>query len=330
MPSKSRYLLGDLGGTHLRLCVHDGQRMGPITVLKVADYAGLVPAIQDFCAGQNLGDVSDMHFLLSCGMHPRNGVVSFDTTHKNNHWSFVIADVAPALGMAHFEWVHDFRAMALASLSSHADVFKALYAGHPEPQAARLIMGAGTGLGHGLLWPTGARVQETHGGHFPLMAVSDAQRAVFEYLRSTWSQTRPLIFEDVLSGAGLYRLYVALCAQAGVPSTADTPAALLALGAGDVQVRAATCLFAEFLGLYAHIVCAAAGAYGGVYITGGVVERLQEADLFDVPHYMAAFNTPMVKIVAESLARTPHFVVGRPHTALYGLEVYMKQQQGAA
>ena len=85
-------------------------------------------------------------------------------------------------------------------------------------QAARLIIGAGTGLGVGLLtWQvSGYAVHPSEAGHTDFAAVDGLQDKMLVHLRRTYGRVS---YERVVSGPGLMRIFSFLQETgAGVPS----------------------------------------------------------------------------------------------------------------
>ena len=60
-------------------------------------------------------------------------------------------------------------------------------------------------------------------------------------------------------------------------------------------------------------------AYGGLYLTGGVLERLIEKSLFDIEHFKDFFHLDIVDGVKRPLHDTPIHYVAYSYPALKGL-----------
>jgi len=126
------------------------------------------------------------------------------------------------------------------------------------------------------------------------------------------------VFENFVSGPGLYNIYKALCMIGGKAPIAESTGALLA-EADNQDVRGALRLFHEFFGLFAQVVVVSGHAYGGLYLTGGVLENLVEAGLFDFKHFEKFFVLQGVESVTEALASTPVVRITDSALAMKGL-----------
>lgn len=311
-------LVGDMGGTHLRLARIGAGGPENIKTYAVKEWPDIDAVLSDYAGGS----IAGARLVLACGTRlSADGRIMFDQSYKGNPWSFHVEETRAKLALAALDIVHDFRAMAYAVLSAREGVFNTIREGIADPSLARLITGPGTGIGHAFIWPETGFVQDSHGGHFPPVATSAEQVELLAIMRRNFGQQRTFVFEDILSGAGLLRLHEAACQQAGIKPRATATGELLA----DPAIARTASLFSGFLGLYAHMAVSMVFAYGGIYLSGGVLERLDEAGLFDTSAFFDGLHQNMVKIVAHDLAATPVHIVKNRHTALYGLEVYAAQ-----
>jgi glucokinase len=188
----------------------------------------------------------------------------------------------------------------------------------------RAVIGAGTGLGQGLLvWNRDHYVPiATEGGHANFAPVNDLQIDLMRYFLKTAGRTS---WELVLSGHGLVRLYtflkergvapesatVAQSVQTGDPAAAITRAAL---EQNDALANQTLDLFVDIYGAQAGNLALIAGATGGVYIAGGIAPRIISR-LTD-GRFMRAFRSkgkmsPYVETI-------PVQVVTRPEVGLIG------------
>jgi glucokinase len=162
----------------------------------------------------------------------------------------------------------------------------------PAPGASngKCLLGPGTGLGLGYLHGSNATlfVQKTHGGHMPLAARTDEQWTAAQTIKAQ-------VFEHIVSGPGLQKLR-------GVYDP-------------DTALR----LFHEFFGLFAATAVIGGNAYGGVYLTGGVLESLIADDLFNFPLFEEWLCVQGAASVTRDLHATPVYHVTDPYPALKGL-----------
>jgi glucokinase len=264
-------LLGDIGGTNASfvLLPEQGPPAAP-TVLPVAAYAGPEAAIDAALTGR---PPPPLAVLAVAGPVHRTPV-----TLTNAAWRFEPDAIAAATGIARVELLNDFAAQAWGVPAFAPADLLALGGGAPVAGAPRAILGAGTGLGTAALLPDAAgreaRVLSGEGGHATLAAEDAAETALLARLRDSYGRVSA---ERVLSGPGLAALAAAVAAERGAPAPPGDPAAVIAAGrAGDPVCAAALARFVGFLGSYAGDLALILGAWGGVYLSGGVPPRLRE------------------------------------------------------
>ena len=153
------------------------------------------------------------------------------------------------------------------------------------------LIGAGTGLGVSGLLPVANHQWipiEGEGGHVTLAA-----RTAFEHELLDWMAQRyeHVSAERVLSGPGLEFLYEAICAVQGTPQPRPTSAAEIVQQAllDSTSLSAQTVQqFCAWLGCVAGNLALTLGAFGGVYIGGGIAPRL--GTLLDQSEFRERFN----------------------------------------
>jgi len=113
-------------------------------------------------------------------------------------------------------------------------------------------------------------------------------------------------------------VYQAICALDGVAPTKDDPSEITRAG---LERSCPVCvetldLFADWLGTLAGNVALSLGAFGGVYIAGGIVMKLGE--WFKTSRFRESF---MAKgRYHDYLSRIPTFVITHPHPGFVGLQ----------
>lgn len=319
-PFNPKALLGDMGGTHCRLALTDGTTLSNLCVYETKNWPSLEALITHYLAEQN--SPKGLPFYLSFGIkHGTDGWYALDTAYKEAPWRFHPQHVCAAAHLLHMEVVHDFKAMGLA-LFSTCPVFKPLRTVAKLVEDARLslIIGPGSGVGHALVDVALRQVYDTHGAHMPPVMASETQWRIAQHMLHTRGGTRGLIVEDIIGGVALFRFYEACCAVLGHPQTCTNLEALLpAHAAGDTGVKTAISAWCNWLGLYANMLATSAYAYAGLYLCGGVTEKLLAAKAFDEAAFFEGFHQNMVAIVDADLRATPVYIPATEHTALYGL-----------
>lgn len=292
-------VLADLGGTHLRLAKADDHRS--VAKYKIADYPDIETVLRDYAP-----DIAALY--LAAAIHPRGGVIEDRRFGDKSHWTIDLARLQDTLSLQKLLVLNDLEAAAHALPALTGEdisvilpaVEGTVHFDHPP----RLLVGVGTGIGHAFLFEKAGQepfVQRTHGGHMPALALSDEQKDIAGRLAQINTRGRDLIVEDIVSGSGY--------------------ANLLSLMPEDRALR----LFWEFLGLYCNALVSMCGAYGGIYLTGGVVDELNAAGKIDAQSFSSFFNRPMVPVVVESLAATPIYYCCDPNMPITGLATLVQR-----
>lgn len=150
--------------------------------------------------------------------------------------------------------------------------------GEPAPDAPRVVLGVGTGLGVSYLVPIDGRWHALagEGGHAGFAPSTPAQSRLWQSVFEAYGRVSA---EMVVSGAGLANCYAFLRGQGVHASNAgERPLperiSQAALEENDALCNAALDLFVECLGTVAGDHAISAMARGGVYLTGGIVSKL--------------------------------------------------------
>jgi glucokinase len=178
-------------------------------------------------------------------------------------------------GLSEMVLLNDFEAQSLALPDLVLDDLDAIGNGSMNLTGARVVIGPGTGLGAGAL----VRTRDIwvpvpgEGGHIGLGPVTARDLEVWPHVERHGPRVTA---ETLLCGAGMVRLYQAICASDGVRPALDTPAAVTAAGLAESDAQAVETLdlFAEHLGRAAGDVALVFMAYGGVYLAGGITARI--------------------------------------------------------
>jgi glucokinase len=219
------------------------------------------------------------------------------STMTNLGWRVDAAALGARFGIARFEVINDFAAVGAAIATLGDEHLITLQRGEPDARGNRVVVGAGTGLGCGLLTPQegGYVVHGSEAGHSDFAPTDADQDALLVYLRGIFGRVS---YERVVSGPGLPRILAFLQESgAGTPSPqllealqGEHPAAVIAeFGAANLDPLAARAfdMFITIYGAFVGNMALAALASGGVYIAGGVARR--NARKFQEGGFMRAF-----------------------------------------
>jgi glucokinase len=317
-------LAGDIGGTKALLMLASLRQGRPAALLErryaVADYA-------DFSALL-------AHFLDECrrqrGRSPRlssacfgaAGPVSADCIQMTNlPWRLDAAAIAAEFGIGRVQLVNDFEAAAKGVEALSPDDSTILQRGEPLLGAARVVIGAGSGLGVAYALPQGKHYQVIagEGGHAGFAPADDEQMRLW---RALHAQLGRVSVEHVVSGPGLARIYEFLRAE--LPQAPALRESVRIEGAAAISRHAleqndplacrALDLFISCYGSAAGDHALSVSARGGVYVAGGIVPKI--LGRLAAGGFMAAFNAKGVH--ADLASRIPVQVVTTERLGLLG------------
>jgi glucokinase len=309
-------VLADIGGTHVRFArLRDGALHAPRKI-RAGDHESLEDALAAYCA--ETGDAPGGGLLLALAANPdANGVWTFG---NHNRWAIDPALLARA-GWRVAQIVNDFAASARGALELAGDQRIVLRAGAELPHEARAIMGPGTGLGLGFMIPLpgGAwHIHRTKGGHMLAATLTDEQHEIIRLAAALRGHSYAPVPEDAVSGRGLPFLYRAVCQRNGREPRFSGERVWEHAGQ-DADARDTMRLFHEFFGLFAHNAIVTGSAWGGIYLDGGLFNRLREDGLFDLETFHKFMAIDMVPAVRRMLDAVPVYAVNDPFIALRGL-----------
>src|SRR5215831_408646 len=119
-------LVGDIGGTNARFAIAEpGKDPYDVRKLPVAQYPGLVEAVQDYLSGAPMVEEA---VLAVAGP-----VLGDEVKFTNSAWGFSIDDVRQRLGLRRMVVVNDLVAQGLAIAALRADEIATLKPGTRDP-----------------------------------------------------------------------------------------------------------------------------------------------------------------------------------------------------
>lgn len=268
--SAPNVIVADIGGTHIRLAIASGGAVAPATAKRYAagDFAGPAEAVRHYLK-ETKQPRPDAACLALAGP-----VLGRRVSMVNNRWVVDADAFQTRTGIADCRLINDFEALALALPSLASDDLIAVGGGEAAP-GSRAVLGPGTGLGVAVLAQRdGVAVAiPSEGGH---TGFAPADALELEILRHMTVAHGRVSNERLISGPGLEALHVTLADIDGRPRASLTARQIIDTGLGDRGSEAwrTISVFSAIFGTLAGDVALLVGAVGGVYLAGGIAQRL--------------------------------------------------------
>ena len=304
-------LIGDIGGTNARFALARPGQPGYTAerVYACADHPSLEQGIEAY-----FRDVGLRHPGTIC-LAVAGPVLDSTVQFTNSHWQIAERPLRNRFEIERVRLINDFAAIAhgLPLLGEH-DLLR--LGGPPPPDLSRGnyrlgVLGPGTGLGAaGLMHDNGlSTVLVTEAGHVGFAPETPEQRQLLARLQTRFERVSD---ERVASGAGLENIYWAL-RRPGDPS-ASAAEIFERAAAGQTPAGRAVDLFFELLGQIAGNLALSMGAFQGIYIAGGIVQRHRE--LLRTSRFRAGFENKGRH--HGIMARVPTVAIRHPQPGLLG------------
>ncbi|RWX76634.1 glucokinase [Neorhizobium lilium] len=311
-------LIGDIGGTNARFSILADEHGEPheFPTVQTAEFPTIDDAIRQVV-------------LDGTAVRPRSAILAvagpidgdeIDLT--NCDWVVRPKTMISELGFEDVLVVNDFEAQALA-ISGLPEQYRESLGTAGEPHvASRVVLGPGTGLGvAGLLHAREAWFPVPgEGGHVDVGPRSERDFEIFPHLEPIEGR---ISAEQLLCGRGLVNIYRAICLADGIEPALSIPADVTAHGLKGENLQAAETLslFVTYLGRLAGDMALIFMARGGVYLAGGISQKIIPA--LKGPEFRAGFEDKAPH--TELMKTIPTFVVTHPQAALAGLASFARK-----
>jgi len=320
-------LAGDIGGTKVWLQLAEFEA-GESRVLaeqryESKAYEGLYPIVQAFLQDAGKQGRIALHSACFGIAGPINETLAGQRAKVTNlPWEIDGPEIAQALRLHKLRLINDFQAVGYGIEALGVKDRVVLQEGEEQAHAPRIVIGAGTGLGQGILIWQGDHYEAvaTEGGHVDF-APTDALQ--IELLQSLIRHSEHVSYERLLSGSGLVTIYSFLKKRSAdkEPNLAAVkdrdPAAVIseaALARKDDTAVQALELFVEIYGSQAGNFALSCLAKGGVYIAGGIAPKIIDK-LTDGTFLRAFLNKGRMSTLLKTM---PVQVVMNPKVGLMG------------
>lgn len=268
-----KILVADIGGTNARFSIaaidSDAIAVEAPCAFRAADFRTIDEAVAAFLEQAPVRPDAAC-FAVAAPV----GAPQIEFT--NSPWVLDVEAMRRRLGVDRFLVVNDFAALAASVRRLEtADVLR-VKDGVADAAAPTLVIGPGSGLGQSLIVPCGSRdhIIATQGGHVGFAPGNDEEIAVLKILARDYGRVSA---ERLLSGPGLENIHRALGALAGEAEN-HLPADEITAASPETDPLAAkaTAMFCAILGATAGDAALAAGAFGGVFLGGGILPKIRE------------------------------------------------------
>ncbi len=305
-------MVADVGGTNTRIGLYD-PREGTLRAVKSftnRDYRGLEEVIDCWLA--ELAEPAPATCCIAVAAPLSGDQVAM----VNIDWSFSRSGIARRFGIERACWINDFQANAYALPHLTTCQRVQLYPGRDGASGKLATVGPGTGLGGATLeWVAGQpHACACEPGH---MGLAFATPEELELCRALEHAAGEIYAELLVSGPGLQRIYRALGRVRDQPADSGLAPADIsgrALEGTDPLCRAALETFCALLGSICGDFVLANGAYGGLYLAGGIIPRMPDFLADSTFHRRFTRKGSMVDV----LEAVPVNIVTAPHPGLLG------------
>jgi glucokinase len=306
--AEAAWLVADVGGTTTRCARYRPaeRRTADLTILKNDDFPDLRALLQGY---------------LATGDRPRHAAIAIaapisgdDVRMTNRDWRFNRAELGQQLGLEQFHVINDFHAVAFALPDIRSKDLAEVGKATAYRQGTRATLGPGTGLGVGAWIDDGVRgvAMVGEGGHVTLPARNEEEDRIIARLRERYGHVSA---ERVLSGPGIVALHSAMHGEMKTSREITS-------GTVDPKCRATMEQFFRFLATVAADLAMTTGAYGGVYIAGGIVpdhiEQIRASTFRERFEDKNRYHAYMQAI--------PTYVITDPTPGLTGLGAYIRRR----
>lgn len=272
--SNHKAILADIGGTNARFALtNQAGDIAHLQIYKTANYSNLGDAAGAYLAylkTQAVPVPSAAVFAVG------TAVTSDQIVFPNSPWSFSQSSLQLQMGLQKLLVINDFAAVAMSIPHLKDHERQPIGGGQFLANQPIGVIGPGTGLGVASLIPNGQGgwiPVPGEGGHVTAPAIDDVEWQVIQKLHDRYHH---ISVERIASGKGLVNVYEAI-------SELDD-AAHEELSAEEISTRAieGTCpvcqqtldIFCNMLGTVAGNLALITGAFGGIYIAGGITPKI--------------------------------------------------------
>lgn len=302
--NSGNFLALDLGGTKVEVAkaiIEDGALKSMQTVrLATADFDNFDGVLKSAC---DLLSISDPAALAGVAVAVAGPVVDGRAQLTNIPWAVERQQLIAFFPRARVSLMNDMQAHGFAAVALMAAArgtvlpagllveASSLMSSPVFPEGSSCVIAPGTGLGEGLVIWTGDRhvPVPSEGGHCSFAPINDEQMDLLDFLRTEQGHHH-VSWERIVSGKfGLPNLYLFVTRRLGIQSVTagleqeileggqPVQALMAAADGGDPVADKVLELFMSLMGQEAGNLALKVMATGGVFISGGLAQRMKTA-----------------------------------------------------
>lgn len=302
-PDHARWLIADIGATNSR-CAILGPGSNALTGLRIMrneEYRSPLALLRAFLDGI---EQAPEHCMLAVAAPVHGDTVAM----VNRDWMFDRIELGNELGFPVTQILNDFHAIAWA-LPEFREQDRVEVGSAKKHQGGNLaVLGPGSGLGMSA-WigeRDSGRAMTGEGGHLSQAGRNEKEDTIIQAFRSRYGHCSA---ERILSGPGLVALHDVLHGESmgrpeDITSATDNP-----------RCNETLQHFFRFLGSAAAELALVTGAFGGVYIAGGIVPTC--IDQLISSSFRQRFEDK--NRYRDYMQRIPTYVLTEPQPGLRGL-----------
>jgi len=311
-------LIADVGGTNIRLALLKDGVQSQLECFKCDDYDSLEEVVAHYLANKKTISVTHACFGIAGPVHEST------FTMTNLGWTFSVASLKAKLGFEYVYFINDYTAISMSIPQLGKDQLHVMHDVAGKDDQPRIICGPGTGLGlaHLIKVDDYYECLSGEGGHVDFSPNNLRQLKVLETLMAKFEHVS---VERLLSGQGIVNIYQALAYVDKVdPQIFDASQ----ISQRFIKRNDALCietmeLFCDVLAQFLGNMVLSTGAFGGVYIAGGIVPRI--IDIIDLPRFITTYsNKGRFK---DYVLKAPVYLITEAQPGLIGASVYLNQQK---
>ncbi len=331
------YLLaGDIGGTKtlLRLVEIDSpDRVTFEQSYRSQKYADLVPIVREFVQAATTTLGQEIALKTAC-LAIAGAVVDRASYLPNLGWHLSAERLQQELQLPDIELINDFAAIGYGVLELPPADLHTIQPGQPHQTAPKATIGAGTGLGQGLLIHDGMDycVIATEGGHADFAARTTQEFELTRYICDRLQIDR-VSNERVISGRGIVAIYQYLRDTSNLPENPEiasvvttweaetekltdpaAPISAMAIAKTDRLAIETMRMFVSAYGAEAGNLALKILPYGGLYLAGGIAAK--NLPLLTDGTFATAFNDK--GRVSSLLSKVPVYIILNPQVGVIG------------